>query len=143
MSLPTFVPPLHRYEVIRRTAKIRVSDAVVNNNRLICLRKERDTRKINFSPCFFLCVVYNVFVVVLFAYSRPKSCLLLRAGVPRLFNEIAFRLIGGVGPAGRRRQIICARWLLSCCSTSRIPLREKKPPPKKKPKKSVQWVVSI
>ena len=83
--------------------------------------------------------VHNVFVVVLLASSRPKSCLLLRAGVPRLFNEIAFRLIGGVGSAGRSRCIICARWLLSCCSTSRLPLltgsihlREKNPSPSQK-----------
>ena len=52
---------------------------------------------------------------------------------------IAFRLIGGVGSAGRSRCIICARWLLSCCSTSRLPLltgsihlREKNPSPSPK-----------
>ena len=80
-----------------------------------------------------------MYFVVFFASSRPKSCLLLRAGVPRLFNEIAFRLIGGVGSAGRSRCIICARWLLSCCSTSRLPLltgsihlREKNPSPSPK-----------
>ena len=74
MSLPTFVPPLHRYEVIRRTAKIRVSDAVVNNNRLFT-KGEGHTKNKLFSVFLSLFSLY--FYVLYIMYLLSFSLLLL------------------------------------------------------------------